>query len=76
MLEGLLWFDSDPNRNIVDKINQAARRYQQKLDQQPTVCYLNIQEFDEKCSEIDGILLKPRDNILRHHYLVGIEQTN
>ncbi|MCB9098024.1 MAG: hypothetical protein H6632_00680 [Anaerolineales bacterium] len=76
MLEGLLWFDSDPNRNIVDKINQAAQHYRQKLAQMPTVCYVNIQDFDENCSEINGIMLKPKSNILRHHYLVGVEQNN
>lgn len=73
MLEGLLWFDSDPNRKIADKINRAARRYQDRLNHKPTVCYLNTQEFDEKFSEVDGILLKPKGNILPHHYLVGIE---
>lgn len=73
MVEGLLWFDSDPNRNLADKIAGAVSRYQARLHNKPTICYLNLQEFDEQQLEIDGILLKPKANILPHHYLVGVE---
>ena len=73
MVEGLLWFDSDPNRKLADKIDRAVQRYHHRLHSKPTICYVNIKDFDEQHPEINGILLKTKDNILPHHYLIGIE---
>lgn len=73
MQEGLLWFDNNPNRKVADKVEQAAKRYQDKLNCRPTVCYLNIAEFDEAHPEVDGIRLKPLKNVLPHHFFIGVE---
>lgn len=72
-MEGLLWFDSDPKRKTSEKIIQAADRFQAKLKQKPTVCYLNPAEFDESQIEVEGIEVRPGNNILRHHFLLGVE---
>ena len=74
MREGLLWFDNDPNRQLNDKVKQAAARYKNKLHRKPTVCYMNADEFDSKISKVGGIDLKPANHILPHHYWVGVEQ--
>lgn len=74
MREGLLWYDKDPNRQLVDKINRAAERYQAKLRHKPTICYLSVEDYDDKIQEVNGILLKPVNNIRPHHFLIGVEQ--
>ncbi len=75
MQEGLLWFDNDPKRKLVDKVNRAAKRYRTKLRRKPTVCYINAKEFSaETDNNINGIHLKPAANVQPHHYWIGVEQ--
>ncbi len=38
---GLLWFDDDPNRDLKQKVGNAAKRYAEKFGRQPTVCYVH-----------------------------------
>jgi hypothetical protein len=73
MKEGLLWFDNDPKRNLADKIERAATRYQSKFNRNPTICYLNQADFDDKLEQVQGIDLRTATNVLRHHLWIGIE---
>lgn len=73
MKEGLLWYDNDPQRKLGDKVRQAAKCYQTKLRRKPTVCYINSAEFDSNVDKIGSINLKPANNVLRHHFFVGVE---
>lgn len=73
MREGLLWFDNDPKRKLADKINQAATRYQVKFGRRPTLCYLNIQEFDGQTEEVGGVQLRSASNVRPHHFWIGVE---
>ncbi len=41
MKTGMLWFDNDPHRNPIEKIQQAADYYQQKYGSQPTLCFVH-----------------------------------
>ncbi len=74
MKEGLLWFDNDPQRKLSDKVNQAAKRYRAKLRRKPTVCYINTDQFDEKINQVNGVHLKPANNIRPHYFWIGVEQ--
>ena len=73
MQEGLLWFDKDPRRRLVDKVGQAATHYQAKFGQRPTICYLNAADFDGQTDEINGIRLRSAANVLRYHLWIGVE---
>ena len=73
MKEGLLWFDNDPRRKLVDKISRAATRYQVRFGRKPTICYLNVADLNGQSDEIKGIRLQAVPNVLRHHFWVGVE---
>jgi hypothetical protein len=70
-MKGLLWFDSS-DRSLAEKVTQAAVRYQQKFGHRPTYCYVNEVDFDGEPQEVNGIQLKGAANVLRHHFLVGV----
>lgn len=74
MKEGLLWFDNDPQRQMADKINRAATRYQIRFGRRPTTCYISSADFDGQTDEIGGIRLKPASDVRRHHFWIGEEQ--
>lgn len=44
MHEGLLWYDSS-DKTIMQKIQDAAKRYRQRYDVWPDTCYIHPQEL-------------------------------
>lgn len=74
--EGLLWFDNDPQRKLADKISRAATRYQAKFGRRPTICYVNATDFDGDSEALNGIRLCAANNILPHHFWIGVEKEN
>jgi len=81
MQVGLLWFDSDPQRGVTAKIEDAARRYREKFGQLPDTCYVNSATLNTAVPplvspQVSGRLLRvvPAANILPHHFWVGVEE--
>lgn len=73
MIEGLLFFIKDPNKELADKINWGATRYREKFGRCPTTCYLNTADLNGE-REINGIRLRAVPNIQRYHYWIGVER--
>ncbi len=73
MKEGLLWFDNDPQRSLVDKVNRAAARYQAKFGCLPTTCYVNEADFNDQVQQVNGVQMQAVTNILRHHFWIGVD---
>jgi hypothetical protein len=40
---GLLWFDDNPQVPLAVKIESAARRYRERFERSPEVCYVHPQ---------------------------------
>ncbi len=80
MQMGLLWFDSDPGRDVIAKARDAARRYREKFGALPDTCYVNIDALTgAQFIELEGaggptLRVVPADNILAHHFWVGVEE--
>ena len=74
MQEGLLWFDSDPKRDLADKVARAADRYQFKFGRRPNLCYVNSSQVDGGPVKLDGVRLLPAHNVLKHHFWIGVEE--
>ena len=77
MQTGLLWFDSDPNRGLVAKIEDAARRYREKFGQTPDTCYIsNKATVDAGMQQLLSSLavrVVPSTTIRPHHFWIGVE---
>ena len=81
MQTGLLWFDNDPHRDTVLKIQEAARRYREKFGVAPNTCYVNQADSAEgelklslQGAQAASLRVIPASNVLLHHYWVGIEE--
>jgi len=74
MQEGLLWFDSDPKRDLAEKVARAAARYQFKFGRRPNLCYVHTSMLDLGSVELNGVRLMPAHNVLKHHFWIGIEE--
>ncbi len=71
MREGLLWYDADPRRPTSQKIEDAARRYQERFGRAPNCCHLHP---DERVGPT-SLQVVPNPRILLHHYWVGVDET-
>jgi len=76
MKKGLLWYDDNPERDLVEKIERATRRYEQKFGAQPDVCYVhpNTLKGNGKLQKIDDVRVTSLTSMLRHHFWVGREE--
>lgn len=82
MQEGLLWFDADPKRDLAEKVARAADRYRLKFGRRPNLCYVNPSTLDRVSAELaatspvelNGVRLVPADNVLKHHFWIGVEE--
>jgi hypothetical protein len=80
MQMGLLWFDSDPGRDVLMKAQDAARRYRDKFGAPPDTCYVNLEALEAETSISVGgagssaLRVVPSNRILAHHFWVGIEE--
>ncbi len=71
MKEGLLWFDDDPRRQIVEKVLQAAARYRQKFGSAPDVCYVSEQMLDGDEMRVGDLRILPASTVRPHHFWIG-----
>jgi hypothetical protein len=73
MKEGLLWYDDNPGRDLADKVGRAARRYKQKFNASPDVCYVHPSALDDddKVNKVGAVRVSSRPTVLRHHFWVG-----
>ena len=73
MEQGLLWFDNNPNKDLTEKIKQAAARYRVRLKQQPTVCYISKTEWSNNPEAVGKIVVKTTDYVRPNYLLIGVE---
>ena len=80
---GLLWYHSDPGRELEDKIGQAAKRYREKYGRWPNTCFVHPKAVNGQGDHELCVACQPRKrkarirvvtapNVLLHHYWLGI----
>lgn len=73
---GTLWLDASDS-SLREKVLEAARRYEEKFDKPPNVCYIHPSEYElpegAKTLKVDDIEILPRKTILKYHYFVGVK---
>jgi hypothetical protein len=78
-MEGLLWFDGDPNRPLAVKIAEATDRYTQRFGVAPNLCLVHPDQLPAasqkgtRTAEMPAdIRIKASKTVLLHHLLVGV----
>lgn len=71
MKTGMLWFDNDPHRKLIEKIQQAASYYQQKYGSQPTLCFVHPKLQDIVFEMDDSLEVKFNQAISPDHIWIG-----
>lgn len=75
MRVGMLWFDDSQERDLIAKIDRAARHYEDKYGLKPTLCYVHssvlMGKMGKLASGIPGITVKGTNMVLPHHLWLG-----
>lgn len=77
MKTGMLWFDSDPKRDLPEKIRRAEAYYHQKYGRAATVCQISLAEALAEAAipeAVDGISIRASALVLAHHLWLGVEE--
>jgi hypothetical protein len=73
MQVGMLWFDNDPQADIISKVQRAADYYRQKYGQSPNLCFIHPSMLPKKERMVAGsIVIKGTPQILPNHFWLGI----
>jgi hypothetical protein len=71
MREGMLWFDNSDEREFTDKIERAAKYYETKYGQKPTLIFVHPSMLLNGPSQIGGIDIRATNSVLPNHFWVG-----
>jgi hypothetical protein len=70
MREGLLWYDANGRRSPVQKVDQAAARYAERVGRPATLCRVNPAQLFVH----PGIRVEPDPFVLPNHFLIGQDE--
>ena len=67
---GLLWYDADRKKSVVEKIDEGARCYAEKFGSWPNACHANPEVI------VAGAKLRivPDRHIRPNHFWLGVEE--
>ena len=75
MVIGMLYFDNDAKKTLVEKVAAAAKYYQDKYGKAPNRCYVHpSMKTDRAFESVDGVEIYTNRSVLPHHFWVGIHQ--
>jgi hypothetical protein len=69
---GLLWFDDDTKRKVVEKLDEAAERYAERFGVRPTLAHLNPAQAEGLAHRRLRLCGDP--GLRRNYFLVGVDE--
>lgn len=69
---GLLWFDDDTKRKVVDKLDEAAERYMERFGVRPTLAHLNPAQAEGVSHR--RLRLSGDPGLRRNYFLIGVDE--
>jgi hypothetical protein len=71
MQPGLLWFDDDPDVDLIKKIAKAAYFYQDRYGLMPDLCFVSPSVLPRKLHMTMGIEIRPNRQLQPEHLWLG-----
>lgn len=78
MKTGMLWFDDDPQKELEDKVLQAAAHYERKYGQLPNLCFVHPSALNgngkQRVKRVGEVEIRPARSVLIHHFWLGVSE--
>jgi hypothetical protein len=76
MNKGMLWFDNNKKTSLTEKVQAAAKYYQEKYGTHPTLCLVNPSMLADKPTvDVEKITVRPYRPVLPGHMWIGFDDT-
>ena len=69
---GLLWFDDDTKRKVVEKLDEAAERYAERFGVRPTLAHVNPAQAEGLKHRRMRVCGDP--GLRRNYFLLGVDE--
>jgi len=69
---GLLWFDDDVKRKVLDKLDEAAERYTERFGVRPTLAHVNPAQAEGLKHRRMRVCGDP--GLRRNYFLLGVDE--
>lgn len=73
MKTGLLWFDDNPKVPLATKIENAARRYRERLGRSPNLCYVHPETLTGGETMPGHVKVVESATVQRNHFWIGVK---
>lgn len=74
MREGMLWYDSENQKGIKEKIAEAVDFFQTKYGYLPCACYVNPQSLNGELSFNTWVKVESSERIIKNHIWLEFPQ--
>ena len=74
---GLLWFDDDPHRQLVEKVMRAATHYEHKYGRLPNLCFVHpaaVEGNTKRPIKAGSVEIRPGRSVLPNHFWLGVTE--
>jgi hypothetical protein len=71
---GMLWFDNDPQTDLVSKVDRAATYYNKKYGKSPDLCFVHPSMVTQAKLKANGIEIRSSGQVLPHHFWIGLDK--
>ena len=67
---GMLWLDDSKSRTFTEKVERAAKYYEGKYGQKPTLC---VVWAETEVEDVDGIEVMGSRAVMPSHFWIGVK---
>ena len=74
MKTGMLWFDNDPNVEIMAKVKRAIEYYRTKYGETPDLCFVHPSMVSDENIGSSNLTLRTNTSMIPHHFWIGVQK--
>jgi hypothetical protein len=71
---GMLWFDNDPQLDLLSKVHKAAQYYKEKYGQEANLCFVHPSMTPNEKTDAGEVVVYSNSTVLPHHFWIGVHR--
>jgi hypothetical protein len=71
---GMLWFDNDPQLDLMSKVHKAAQYYKDKYGQEANLCFVHPSMTPDEKTDVGEVVVYSNSTVLPHHFWIGVHR--
>lgn len=72
MIDGMLWFDSDPSTGFTEKLRKAVIYYRNRFGVEPNLCHVHPSCMPSESTDTLGLTVAENKAVRPKHFWIGV----